>query len=187
MALSTRLSLSTQCETCFRGSKLVPVTKLLRGSRNPTTHRCTWYSRHHICYIFGPIMPNYITNPKTLLVDSGYLKSYMKFHQDCPILMKIHIYEFWRPLATSWALEIWVLGMFRWFGIIGPKRDQKWAWLYHWHRWAVGVWDPLKISVKCPSLLGKCYLGNKFHKKFRLHRVIVYFACVVLNLTMIEK
>ena len=34
--------------------------------------------------------------------------------------------------------------------------------------WAVGVRDPLKSLVTGPSLLFNCYLGNKFHKKFRL-------------------
>ena len=35
------------------------------------------------------------------------------------------------------------------------------------HLWAVGV-DPLKSLVTSPSLLGNCYLDNKFHKNFRL-------------------
>ena len=30
---------------------------------------------------------------------------------------------------------------------------------------AVGVHDPLKSSVTSPSLLGNCYLENKFTKK----------------------
>ena len=67
-----------------------------------------------------------------------------------------------------WFLTYKFLGMSRWFGIIGPKIDQIWAWLYHRRRWEVGVQDPLTSLVTGSSLLVNCYLGNKFHKKIRL-------------------
>ena len=63
-----------------------------------------------------------------------------------------------RLVATS-------LGMFRWFGKIGPQIDQIWAWLSCGHRWAPGVQNPFKSSVTGPSLLDNCYLEIKFHKK----------------------
>ena len=43
--------------------------------------------------------------------------------------------------------------------------DQIWAWLPRGHLLAVGVRDPLKSSVTGLSLLVKCYLEIKFHKK----------------------
>ena len=67
-----------------------------------------------------------------------------------------------------WFLTYKFLGMSRWFGIIGLKIDQIWAWLYHGRRWEVGVQDPLTSLVTGSSLLVNCYLGNKFHKKIRL-------------------
>ena len=54
------------------------------------------------------------------------------------------------------------------FCIIEPKIDQIWAWLHRRHRWAVGVWDPLKRLVIGSSLLVNCYLEKKMHNKLRL-------------------
>ena len=45
------------------------------------------------------------------------------------------------------------------------KRDQIWAWLYHGHRWVVGIRDLLKSLAIDLSLVVNCYLRNKFHKK----------------------
>ena len=54
---------------------------------------------------------------------------------------------FRRPIAVSRAPKIWVLGMFRWFGIIGQKLDQIFAWPHRRHRWAVGFQDPSTVLV----------------------------------------
>ena len=66
-----------------------------------------------------------------------------------PILMKLYIYEFRRPLATS-EVGLDILKVI-WHD--GPKRDQIWAWLHRGHRWAVGVWDPLKSLGTGPSFI----------------------------------
>ena len=63
------------------------------------------------------------------------------------------MYEFKRPLATSRAPKILLLGMLRLFVIIEPKLDQIRAWLHRGHRWAVEVHGPLKSLVKGYSLL----------------------------------
>ena len=57
---------------------------------------------------------------------------------------------------------IWVLSMFKWFGIIGPKLDQIWAWPRRGHRLAVGVHDPLKSLVIGNLLKFLCFKCSKF-------------------------
>ena len=47
----------------------------------------------------------------------------------CSIWMEF-MHEFRIPLATIRALKTLLLGMLRRFGIIEPKLDQIWAWLY---------------------------------------------------------
>ena len=81
----------------------------------------------------------------------------------CLIRIKF-VYKFKRRLAVSIAPKIWVLGMFKLFGIIGPKLDQIWAWPHSRQQEAVGVHDPFKSFLMGPSLLGNCYLENNFHK-----------------------
>ena len=51
-----------------------------------TAHLCPWYSHAHIWSLVGPIIPNHLKMLKpqivgALLVASGLLNSYMKFHQ----------------------------------------------------------------------------------------------------------
>ena len=68
-------------------SKLEPLTKILNGSLTPTDYRCLRCSHAHIWYSFGLNMSNSLNIPKSnifdaLLVASGVLNSYIKFHPD---------------------------------------------------------------------------------------------------------
>ena len=53
--------------------------------------------------------------------------------------------------------------MFKWFGIIGPKFDQIWAWPHRRHQWTVGVRDPLKslVMVYWVTAISKTSFTNK--------------------------
>ena len=103
-------------------------------------------------------------------MDIWFLVNYSaKF---CPIWIKIHI-RFPETLATRRRPMTSVFGMLllRWFGIIGPKIDQIWAWLHRRHRWAVGVRVPGPPQKFGQGLLINCYLENKFHKKWGSPRI----------------
>ena len=151
-------------------NKLGPVTELFRVSRTPTSARRPWYSHAYILSFFGPIMSNHRRMPKTkivgaLVVASGLLNSYMKFHQDFKN-------NDWVMSQKPWPRGVDIVGhsktISRWIGIIGPKEDQIWTWLYHGHWWAVGVQDNLKMLVTDPRLLVNCYLESKLNRKFSL-------------------
>ena len=85
-----------------------------------------------------------------------------------PIVTWKFICEFRRPIVTSKAPKIFVLGMLQWFCIIRPEIDQIWAWLHRRQWWTIGVRDLLESLVTGSSLLVNCYLEKKFHNKTRL-------------------
>ena len=82
---------------------------------------------------------------------------YMHIAQYCLTWAVLHIWtqNYPQNVGTCPGLPLQLLARNpfypKWFGKIGPKIDQIWVWLSREHRWAPGVWNPLKSLFTGPS------------------------------------